>query len=305
MNKRAGAVAAGAIFACLLWASAFVAIKIGLKYCKPLSFAGIRFIISGLLLLPFWLGREPLKAIRANFKTILLASLFQTVLLYGLFNLGMVYVSGALGAIIIGSSPLAAAILAHFFMSDDKLTVPKIISFLIGVAGIVIISLERNPHTAMGLNELFGIGLLILAAFASGLGNIVVAKHKGQINVIQLNSIQIFTGGCVLLVLGTVFEGVPDFDQPRVFYLSLIWLSFISAGAFTIWFALLKKPGVKVSDLNLWKFIIPVFGAAFSWLFLSGDSPTVPQLIGMACVAVSIVSFNFAARKSKKNPAEA
>jgi drug/metabolite transporter (DMT)-like permease len=42
-----------AIIACLLWSTAYSAIKLGLQYDKPFHFEGIRFMISGLIVLPF------------------------------------------------------------------------------------------------------------------------------------------------------------------------------------------------------------------------------------------------------------
>jgi drug/metabolite transporter (DMT)-like permease len=41
------------IIACLLWSTAYAGIKIGLQYDTPFHFAGVRFIISGLMILPF------------------------------------------------------------------------------------------------------------------------------------------------------------------------------------------------------------------------------------------------------------
>ena len=41
-----------AIGACLLWGSAFAGVKFGLRYMPPLTFAGMRFILAGLMLLP-------------------------------------------------------------------------------------------------------------------------------------------------------------------------------------------------------------------------------------------------------------
>jgi len=37
-----------AAVACMLWSTAFVGIKIGLRYSSPFQFAGFRFILSGL-----------------------------------------------------------------------------------------------------------------------------------------------------------------------------------------------------------------------------------------------------------------
>jgi len=47
-----------AILACLLWSTAFVGIKIGLQHTTPLQFAGLRFFLSGILLLPFVKSRS-------------------------------------------------------------------------------------------------------------------------------------------------------------------------------------------------------------------------------------------------------
>jgi len=54
---------------------------------------------------------------------------------------------------------------------------------------------------------------------------------------------------------------------------------------------LLQRPEVKVSQLNLWKFIIPVFGAIFSWLLLPDESPHLSSVVGMVVIAASIVLF--------------
>lgn len=42
-----------AIFACLLWGSAFAGAKIGFEYTTPLHLSGMRFMLAGLLLIPF------------------------------------------------------------------------------------------------------------------------------------------------------------------------------------------------------------------------------------------------------------
>lgn len=68
----------------------------------------------------------------------------------------------------------------------------------------------------------------------------------------------------------------------------LLYLSFISAAAFSIWFHLLNIPEVKVSELNMWKFLIPVFGAVFSWIILPGEVPTPVLVTGMIVISVSI-----------------
>ncbi|MFH2026502.1 MAG: hypothetical protein ABIK30_11950, partial [bacterium] len=59
------------------------------------------------------------------------------------------------------------------------------------------------------------------------------------------------------------------------------------------------KPGVKVSSLNLWKFIIPVLGAVIAWIVLPDEKPEISAIIGMVFVALSILSFNLCNMVSK------
>ncbi len=279
-------------FSCFLWGTAFVCIKLGLSFCGPLSYAGMRFILAGLILLPFWIGRKSsFTQIRENYKTILLLSLFQCVCLYSLLYIGMDLVPGALGAIIVGSAPLFCAVLAHIFTGNDKMTVRRTVSIFIGLAGVIVISLSRRPWEYEGLIEVGGILLLLLSIFSSGLGNIIVYTRGSHMNPVMLNSMQILIGGTVLMLMGITFEGKPSFDQPLRFYLMLFWLAGVSATAFSIWFFLLKH-GMKVSRLNLWKFLVPVFGALLGWIFIPGESPGIFQLLGMALIVLSIISYN-------------
>lgn len=282
-----------AIFACLLWSTAFVGVKIGLRYSGPFSFAGIRFMLAGLLLIPFWWTRRPgLAEIQANLRVILLVSFFQTFFMYGLFYLVMTMVSGAIAAILIGASPLTAAVVAHYSRDDDNMTLPGSLSLFLGMVGIVVLSISRRPWASpTGLTEFIGIVFLFLCTISSALGNVLVAREKSDMDPVFLNSLQIFLGGFFLFLVSLPVEGVTARIFPAEYYLSLFWLSCLSAVAFTLWFVLLQRPGVKVSGLNVWKFIIPVFGAIFSWILLPEESPQLSSLIGMVAIAVSIVLF--------------
>ncbi len=282
-----------AILACLLWSTAFAVVKIGLVYCTPILFAGIRFILAGLLLLPFCGGvKTYLKHTRAALKTIVKVSLFQTFLLYSLFFWGMSLVPGSTGAIVTGSTPLITAVAAHMILKDDKLYFRKTIYIFLGILGVILISIERQFIMSSSFKELGGIFILLGATFASAMGNIVVAADTSDIDPFTLNSAQMGLGGFALLLLSFLVEGSPQITITKQFIFALLWLSFISATGFSIWFYLIKKERVKVSELNMWKFIMPIFGALISWILLKNDSPTFLSVLGMLIVAFSVLFFN-------------
>jgi drug/metabolite transporter (DMT)-like permease len=293
-----------AVTACLLWSTAFVGVKIGLQFCGPLAFAGLRFMLSGILLVPFWWRRPPaFHAVRDHAGLILLVACFQTFTLYGLFYFGMTLVPGALAAMVIGASPLVSAVLAHYFMTGDRMTALKAASIVLGLTGVAILSISRLPWASpAGLTELAGIGILLLSNFSGALGNIIVARHRSDLSPVFLNSAQIFLGGLTLWVVSLPLEGPMAFQMPWAFWASLLWLAFLSAAAFSIWFILLRRPSVRVSELNLWKFLIPVCGAVLSWMLLPNEAPSFWTLSGMACIAAAIVLFNGPALRALASP---
>jgi drug/metabolite transporter (DMT)-like permease len=253
-------------------------------------------MISGVLLMPLWWRERPGFAVfKRNFFKLALLSFFQTFLLYSLFYAGISRISGAVTAIIVGSSPLWAAIMSHLFLKSDKLTAGKLVSLLIGVLGVGLIIFGRSG-TILGVDSSVPGMLLVLGSCcSSALGNVVVVKYPSELPAVFQNSMQIFMGGLGLFVVSLCFEegyiGSLQFPEWQ-FWASLLWLAFISAVAFSLWFWLLRRPGVKVSDLNLWKFIIPVSGAILSWVILPDESPNMSSIFGMAMIALSIVLFN-------------
>jgi drug/metabolite transporter (DMT)-like permease len=179
----------------------------------------------------------------------------------------------------------------------------KFRTIAIGIVGIVLVALEKglsfSGNTLFG--QLAGIGMLVLANIASGYGNVLVSKQSDlNISPVGLSSVQLIIGGAALfgvsLLVEQPFRGFA-FEWP--YYASLLWLSFLSAAAFSLWFTLLNRPGVKVSDLNIWKFIIPVFGAFFSWLIIPDEVPSVLQLSGMLFIGLSLVLYNLQNRKKR------
>ena len=282
-----------AILACFLWSTAFAGIKVGLQFTEPLNFAGIRFFMAGVLIIPMAGNvKNYFLQVKNNFRFILKISFFQTFTLYTLFYTGISMVPGALAAIVVGASPLFASIMAHYFLQNDKMSWMKTFSISFGLIGVVIIALSRGKFGFSDGQEFWGLLILILANISGNFGNILVARDRKIISPLVLTSSQIMIGGFLIFLLSIPIEGFELRIYPLKYYASLGWLSFLSAGAFSIWFTLLKRPGTKVSYLNIWKFIIPVFGAMLSWMIIPDEHPEFPVIIGMAVISISLITLN-------------
>jgi drug/metabolite transporter (DMT)-like permease len=285
-----------AVIACLLWATAFAGVKTGLKYADPFFFAGLRFFIAGLLILPFCgTPRHIFRQLRAYWRVILVVSLFQTVLLYAFFFSSLNLMEASTGAIVNGISPLIGALMAHFLLKGNRLTKRKLFSFLIAVSGIILLTIGKgNISSVGGREELLGISLMLMGSICGAYASIFIAKKRCPISPVLLNSAQISLGGVFLLLLSFIFEGFHSeiLINPRPeFFIALIYLASISAIGFSIWFYLLKDRAVPVTTLSIWKFIIPVGGALFSWILIPGESPDLVSIGGMFATALAVIIF--------------
>lgn len=281
-----------AIVACLLWSTAYAGIKIGLEFDTPLHFAGIRFIFSGLMILPFTVKLPAFFAmVKEHWKIIAWVTFLQTLVNYIFFYLGMDLVPGAVGAVIVGSQPLITAVVAAMMHDSEKLTSRKIITIIFGISGVVLISAGRQAFKLGTAAEIAGVIMILIANIGTATSNVMVSLKSKGCNPYVLSSTSLFAGGLIIYAISLLFEDRPGGPKPIVYWADLLWLSFMSAFAFSLWFKLLQRPHVKVSELNLWKFIIPVVGAILSWLLVPGENPEWLTITGMVIITLSLIAF--------------
>ncbi|MDZ7635337.1 MAG: DMT family transporter [Bacteroidales bacterium] len=282
-----------AIVTCLLWSTAYPFIKIGLQYSTPVHFAGTRFILSGLLILPFTVRpREYIRMIIEHRSLAIWVTILQTLINYILFYIGMDRVPGALGAVIVGAQPFVTAIVSRIMIKEERFTRAKVLTILLGLAGIVLVSAGRQGFHFGLPGEVTGIIMIFLANISTATSNVLVSKKGKEMNPLVLSSFSLLVGGLIMFLISFAFEDVPSKpDFPVKYWLVLGWLAFMSAFTFSKWYVLLKRPEVKVSELNLWKFIIPVFGAILSWVMVPGEHADWVTITGMIIISFSLIWF--------------
>lgn len=293
-----------AILACLVWGSAFAFAKIGFEYMPPVRLSGYRFMLAGLILLPILLIRRyDWRELKGQFRFITLFAIIQTFFQYGLFYFGLNLVPASISAIIIGAGPFFVTIMAHYFLKDDTITLRKIISIIFGLSGVVFISLKNDVDLSQSPNFYWGVLALVMSNIIGSASNIVVVRHNKKLSSVSLTATSCFIGGAMLYLLSLVVE--PDGSYgitgyPLAFYGSLVWLAMIPALAFSLWYFILQLPGVKVSEINIWKFLVPVFGVVLSWVMLSDEKPNVYTILGIIIISLSIIILQRGSNDEKK-----
>ena len=296
--QRTGMVWLCALTCTALWGSAFPCIKTGYRLFQIASsdvagqilFAGIRFFGAGILaILIGSVGqRQFLRPEKGAASKILILSLFQTVLQYILFYVGMAHTTGVKGSILQGTSVLFSLLIVCLLFRTEKLTWLKGLGCVIGFIGIILVNFNGAE---MDLQFSFlGEGFMILASLSSSFSAVFLKQFSKKHNPVMLSGYQFMVGGAIMAVAGLAFGGrLTGFTPASV--LLLIYMSFISAAAYSLWGMLLKYN--PVSRITVFGFTNQIFGVLFSALILrEGNSFGWQALVALVLVSAGIFMVN-------------
>ena len=290
------------LLCCALWGSATPFIKLGYEYVLPekdvpstILFAGIRFFLAGILtVIIFSAGRRKILYPKAkSWWMVALVGLFQTVIQYIFFYVGLANTSGVKGTIASGSSTFFAILISSLVFRQEKLTVKKIIACILGFAGIITVNLSGligDGSVAFTMNFL-GDGFVILSAVSLGVSSTLIKLFSKDEDPVTISGYQFILGGAVMIILALCLGGKVDLTNIAGVGI-LIYLSFLSAVAYSLWGLLLKYN--PVSKVSIFSFTTPIFGVILSELMLTeqGGVDLINLFLALALVCAGILTLN-------------
>ncbi|MGA2478044.1 MAG: DMT family transporter [Spirochaetia bacterium] len=256
----------------VLWASAFAAIRVGLRGYGPGQLALLRFTVASIVLLVYSLvTRQPLPKLRDLPMLLVLGFLGFFVYHVGL-NAGEVVVPAGAASFIIASVPVFSTLLAAVFLRE-RLAPTGWIGAAISFCGVALISLGSGH----GLKFEPAALLIVLAAIGESIYFVLQKPHLGRYTGLQLTTYTIWTGTLFMLIflpglIGQV-QTAPVGATLAVAYLGI----FPAAIGYVLWSYALSKADVSrvTSTLNL----SPILSLLIAFLWL-GEVPSIPSLIG-------------------------
>ncbi|NML15762.1 DMT family transporter [Azohydromonas caseinilytica] len=263
-----------ATLCCLLWGSAYPAIKNGYELFaigagdvpSKLVFAGYRFVLAGaaLLALAALLRKDVLGPLRRQWGMLTALGFAQTTLQYIFFYVGLAYTTGVKGSIMNATGTFFSVLLAHFLYHNDRLSARKLLGCLVGFAGVMVVNFQ--PALLDFEFTLLGEGFIVIAAFVLSAASIYGKRVSQRMDAMVMTGWQLAIGGVLLLALGYGAGGTLTGFTPASTAL-LLYLALLSSAAFALWSMLLKHN--RVSLVTAFNFLVPIFGALLSALFLN------------------------------------
>jgi drug/metabolite transporter (DMT)-like permease len=287
-----------ALLVTFLWSTSWVIIKFGLKDLPPLTFAGLRYTLAFLCLLPFALRKlrkESLKPLApADWGRLVLLGIFfysvtQGAQVFGLAALPAVTVSVLLNF----TSPLVA-FLGILILSErpSRLQWAGVALFLVGM-------LTYFYPVIFPANQVLGLVVVLAGVLANSLAGILgrSINRSRVFSPLLVTVISMGIGAPILLVAGILLQGWVELSLASI--LMIAWLAVVNtAFAFTLWNRTLQDLSAIESTIINGTMLVQI--AILAVLFLD-ETLSIRQVSGMVLVGVGAVLVQLVGRSTRVN----
>ena len=276
-----------ALIVTALWSTSWVIIRFGLddEGLRPLTFAGVRYLIAGLVLLGACVvgprTRQSLKAVQGR----------ELLFLAGF---GLVIVAIAQGGqfVAIANQPAATTSLVVSFTPllvvaasgrslDEWATLPQVIGAMLVVGGAILYFVGALEATLVGMTA------AIIALLGNSAGSVINrgTHRSGMRSPLITTGVSMTAGAIVLVIVGLVVEGMPTFTPRGIAY--ILWLALVN-GSLAWWMWNLAHRHLTAAESSVIGSLMLVLISAQGWIFLD-EQPSGVQIVGILLVTAGII----------------
>ncbi|NNL19587.1 MAG: DMT family transporter [Boseongicola sp.] len=253
---------------------------------QPVFFAGLRSV-GAIFCIWLWFAirKRSLGLKREDLKPGLLIGAFFAAEFILLFNaLDLTTVTRV--SVIFYSMPLWLALMAHFFIPGERITVPKATGQALAFVGVAIAIIWRSGG---GEASLVGDLLALFAALCwAGIAMIARTGLKDVASDRQLVW-QVFVSAPILMLAAPLFGPLIRDLQPIHLWGLLFQIVAVVTFGFALWLWLLSVyPAASVAAFS---FLTPVFGVFFGWIFLN-ETLGLPVIVALVLVSLGLILIN-------------
>ncbi|MBT4003261.1 MAG: EamA family transporter [Chloroflexi bacterium] len=273
----------------LAWGTSFLWIKIAVEEISPFSLVVLRILFGIIGLLVVIAVRKP-KWPKQNKQWLALAviGVINVAVPFMLITWGEQYIDSGLASVLNGSVPLFSVILAHFYLTDDRLNWMKMIGVLVGFSGVVVL-VYKDIQSGIQ-NNLLGQGAVLLAAIFYAISSVYIRKNTKGIDTIVQAILPLMAADLFLVISAPLIGG--NFEMPTLpmTWVAVLWLGLVgSCVAYLLYYYLIHSVGP--SRATMVTFTFPVIGVILGVSFL-GEPLHWNLALGCFLVIASIMIVN-------------
>ncbi|GAB2736640.1 EamA family transporter [Amycolatopsis magusensis] len=271
----------------VVWGSTYLAIRVMVETIPPLSGAGIRFLVAGVLL-HGWCVARTRRWFPVSRQELRGAAVIGVLIIgggLGLLTLGERTVPSGVAALVIASMPLWVAVFR--LLARERPRPVVLLGLLAGFSGVAIL---LAPSGWGGPVAFTGLVIVLAAAIAEAIGSFFTPRVRLPGNALLSAGVQMLVAGPLLIVVGLLAGEDPNpASWSGASWWALLYLigpgSILAFGSL-IW--LLTHAPVSVA--TTYAYVNPAIALVLGWLIL--DEHLTPGILGggaLIIVAVILV----------------
>lgn len=268
----------------VLWASAFVGIRIALAGYSPGPLALLRFIIASLCMAIIYYRQDIKVRMPWHHRVQLIVAGMAGIGIYNIcLNYGEITVSAGISSFIIGLMPVMTVLLSLVFFRE-RLSSGVWVGILISLSGLLILAVGEGVQA----NILQGVLLLVISALMGAILTIVQKKLLDLYHPVAI-MFWIMWGGTLLLMfffpqLLLELRNSDYLSTGAVIYLGI----FPAALAYLAWSYVLRELSASKASISL--YALPVVSTLLGYILLHEQ----PSLLSLTGGAVALIGALFA-----------
>lgn len=272
-----------ALFVTFLWSTSWVLIKIGLADIPALTFAGLRYTLAFVCLLPLaWRGghlADLRKVSRPGWVSLILLGIIYYTITQGAQFVSLASVPSVTVSLLLNFSAVVVAFLGLAFLRE-RLTGWQWGGIVLALVGAVVYFYPVVIPAGQAIGLIAALISTLATSTAAVLGRYV--NRDSALHPIAITTATMGIGSVLLLLIGLTTQGWPSLSWQN--WLIIVWLAVVNtAFAFTLWNHTLRTLTATESSVINNTMLIQI--AILAWLFL-GEGVSGRGVIGLAIVVV-------------------
>jgi drug/metabolite transporter (DMT)-like permease len=269
----------------LIWGCSFFLIAVALRGFHPFTLVFLRVAVAApvLVIVVRMSGAQFPTGLKVWIGYLILGAI-NNAIPFSLIAWGETRIDSGSAAIFNATTPIFAGILAHFFTTDERLSVRKLVGMIVGFLGVY---LMMRPELSGGLSwRGFGQAAVLGAALMYAIAGIYAKRFSGDGPLVTAAGMLV-AASIIMLPITLAIESPWQARPPLAAVGAIVALGVVgTALAYVIFFRILSTAGA--TNVLLVTFLVPI-GAVILGVWVLHESIHPEEYAGMGMIFMGLV----------------
>jgi len=277
-----------------IWSSSFMWIKIALQEISPVTLVAFRVVFGlGFGVIVIRILRIKLPREFKSWLPLLILGVTNLAVPFFLISWGEQSIDSSIASILDSTVPLFTIVIAHFMLSDDKMTLQKVLGLLTGFGGVVVL---LSKDVGSSSSSILGQAAVVLASLFYAGSGVYVRRATQNIPAILRSMGPLLSASLIMWIVVFTTESPVQVPALELTWISLLFLGVIGSGfAFVLAFYLIHQIGPTRTSMVT--YIFPLGGVLLGVAILH-EIVTWQLIAGGILIIISLIVANL--KPSKK-----